>query len=71
MALVTHQRPSVILRDEGLIDDEVGLFNLILDNWILANAQQQQQTDGSLSSEIERKYRDLGVDGEWPSEIDD
>ena len=56
-----NQRPSVILREEQLIDDEPGLWNLMLDSRILANAQQQMRAGGSLSSDIERKYAELGI----------
>lgn len=61
IATITHQRPSVILREEELIDDEPGMWNLILDNRILANAQQRADSEGSLSDEIERKYASLGI----------
>lgn len=56
-----NQRPSIVLREEQLIDDEPGLWNLILDNRILANAQRQMRAGGSLSSDIERKYAELGI----------
>jgi len=62
IAVSIHQRPSVILREEEMIDDEPGLWNLMLDSRILANVQ-QHQPQGSLSDEIERKYANLGIRG--------
>ena len=63
IAIPTHQRPSVILREEGLIDDDPGLWNLVLDSRILANIQ-RNAGEGSLSDEIERKYAALGIRGD-------
>ena len=60
IAIPTHQRPSIILREEDLIDDKPGLWNLILDSRILAKAQ-QKPGEGSLSDDIERKYQELGI----------
>lgn len=62
IAVSIHQRPSVILREEQLIDDDPGLWNLILDSRILANTQ-KGQSEGSLSDEIERRYAELGIRG--------
>jgi len=53
IAISVNQRPSVILREKLLIDDDPGLWNLILDSRILANTQ-KEQGGGSLSDEIER-----------------
>ena len=61
ISTVINQRPSVILREEELIDDEPGLWNLILDSRILANAR-QTKGEGSLSDEIQRKYLDYGIE---------
>lgn len=60
IAVSVGQRPSVILREEGLIEDSPGLWNLILDSRILANAQ-PGVGGGSLSDEIERKYQQFGI----------
>jgi len=72
IAISVNQRPSVILREELLIDDDPGLWNLILDSRILANTQ-KEQGGGSLSDEIERRYAELGIrnDEEWQQDSDD
>ena len=71
IAIPLGQRPSVILREEDLIPDEPGLWNLILDSRILANTQ-RGKGEGSLSDEIEESYRKFGIRGaeEWPLEND-
>ena len=60
IAISIKQRPSVILREEELIDSEPGMWNILLDSRILANVQ-QVQGEGSLTDEIERKYQQFGV----------
>ena len=55
----TGQRPSMILREEELIDDEPGIWNLMLDAMILSEITPSR--DGSLSGEIENTYRKYGI----------
>ena len=60
IAISIHQRPSIILREEELIPDEPGMWNILLDSRILANVQ-PRQGEGSLTDEIERKYQQYGI----------
>lgn len=60
IAVSIHQRPSIILREEELIADEPGLWNILLDSRILAKIQ-PGKVEGSLSDEIERKYQQFGI----------
>jgi len=56
-------RPSVLLRSV----EEEGLLDLLFDAKILSEAM--PKTEDSLSSEIEQKYRRLGIEG-WQHDKD-
>jgi hypothetical protein len=59
IALQVGQRPSQILREEELIDDEPGLWNLLLDAAILSEVTPKQ--NNTLTGEIEDLYRRFGI----------